>query len=75
MLLADRILILEKGKIVQEIKKEELVEKANILKKYEIKLPTILEILAQLKQNEINLKVEKYTIQELTEKLTERLKS
>ena len=74
MLLADRILILEKGKIVQEIKKEELVEKANILKKYEIKLPTILEILAQLKQNEINLKVEKYTIQELTEKLTERLK-
>ena len=75
MLLADRILILERGKVVQEIKKEELIEKVDILKKYNIKIPTILEILEQLKENGIKLEIKEYTIQELTKKVTERLKS
>ena len=50
ILLADRTLILDKGKIVAEIKKEDLVEKAEILKKYGIKIPTLLEIAVGLKE-------------------------
>ena len=48
ILLADRTLVLEQGKIALEIKREELVEKAEELRKYEIKLPTILEILNRI---------------------------
>ena len=65
ILLADRTLVLEQGKIVLEIKKEELVEKASELNKYEIKLPTILEILVELQKNGIQVNAKDYTISEL----------
>lgn len=65
ILLADRTLVLEQGKIALEIKREELVEKAEELRKYEIKLPTILEILVELQKNGIQVNAKEYTIQEL----------
>jgi len=65
ILLADRTLVLEQGKIALEIKKEELVEKAEELRKYEIKLPTILEILVELQKNGIQVNAKDYTIPEL----------
>lgn len=65
ILLADRTLVLEQGKIALEIKREELVEKAEELRKYEIKLPTILEILVELQKNDVQINAKEYTIQEL----------
>ena len=65
ILLADRTLVLEQGKIALEIKREELVEKAEKLRKYEIKLPTILEILVELQKNDVQVNAKEYTIQEL----------
>ena len=65
ILLADRTLILDNGKIISEIKKEELIEKAEEIKKYEIKLPTILEMLVELKNIGIQLEPQDYTVQEL----------
>lgn len=65
ILLADRTLVLEQGKIALEIKREELIEKAEKLKKYEIKLPTILEILVELQKNGIQVNAKDYTIPEL----------
>ena len=65
ILLADRTLVLDQGKIALEIKREELVEKAEALKKYEIKLPTILEILVELQKNGIQVNAKDYTIPEL----------
>ena len=65
ILLADRTLVLEQGKIALEIKREELVEKAEELRKYEIKLPTILEILVELQKNGIQVNAKDYTISEL----------
>lgn len=73
ILLADRTIILEAGEIVAEIKKEELVEKAEILKQHEIKLPTLLEILYQLKQKGIELNLQNYTIEELTDLLEQEI--
>lgn len=74
ILIADRILVLENGKIVAEIKKEELLERIEEIKRYEIKLPTILEILVSLKQKGMTLKLQEYTVEELTKSLQERLK-
>lgn len=76
ILLADRTLVLEQGKIALEIKREELVEKAEELKKYEIKLPTILEILIELQKNGVQVNAKDYTIQELVNYLvTENFKA
>lgn len=61
IVLADRTLILENGTITDEIKKEELIEKAEILSKHNIKIPMIVEIAKKL--NILNLK--DYTIEEL----------
>ena len=61
ILLADRILILENGTITDEIKKEELIEKAETLSKHNIKIPMIVEVARRL--NILNLK--DYTIEEL----------
>ena len=74
--MADRTLVLEQGKIALEIKREELVEKAEELKKYEIKLPTILEILIELQKNGVQVNAKDYTIQELVNYLvTENFKA
>lgn len=72
ILLADRTLILDNGKIISEIKREELIEKAEEIKKYEIKLPTILEMLVELKNIGIQLEPQDYTAQELARLLCRR---
>ena len=48
-------IILNNGEIVEQIEKKELVEKSNIFEKYEIRIPTLLEILVKLKSNGIEL--------------------
>lgn len=70
ILLADRTLILENGQIEAEISKKELLQKVDILKKYEIKLPTILEIVAKLKENGINIDIEDYNLEQLVKALS-----
>lgn len=73
ILLADRTLLLDHGNIVAEIKKEELVEKIDCFKQYEIKLPTLLEILAELRSNGINIPLEEYSTSALVANLKGRL--
>ena len=69
ILLADRTLILSDGKCVEEIEKKDLINKTSILRKYGIAEPTILNILANLKEKGINLSLENFSVEELTEKL------
>ena len=74
ILLADRTLILDNGKIACEIKKEELVEKSYLLEKYNIKQPTILKILTELQKNNITINLKQFSIDELINNLKEMLK-
>lgn len=74
ILLADRTLILDEGRIALEIKKEELVKKTDELKKYGIKLPTLLEILSQLKDVGVDLNLKDYSIEELINNLRGAIK-
>ena len=53
ILLADKTIILNDGEIVEQIKKTELIEKSDVFEKYEIKIPTLLEILVKLKNSGI----------------------
>ncbi len=74
ILLADRTLILKNGQIASEISKNELLQKIDIFKKYEIKLPTILEIIARLKENGINIDIEDYNLEQLVSSLSKSCK-
>lgn len=74
ILLADRILILENGKIVQQITKQELLNQLEILEKYDIKIPVILEIIQRLKKEGININLKDYSVSELVIKLKEIMK-
>ena len=69
LLLADKILIIDNHKIACEINKKDIIEKIEILKEYDIKLPKILEIIELLKQNDIEINLEKFTIEELVQKI------
>lgn len=74
ILLADRILILDKGKIAEEIKREELFDKLEVIKQYDIKIPVLLEILQGLKSEGIEINLKDYSVQELVMKLKEIIK-
>lgn len=69
ILLADRTLILENGSLVTEIKKEELVERAQEIEEHDIKLPTLLEILCKLNERGKKIELQDYTVEELVKKL------
>lgn len=74
ILLSDRTLILKDGKIIHEIKKEDLIEKSYLLKENGIKEPLLLEILTKLKENGIILNVKDFTINELITELKGKIK-
>ena len=75
ILIADRTLILKNGKIVNEIKKEDLINKSYLLKENGIKEPILLEILNKLKENEIILDMKNFTINEFITKLKGQIKN
>jgi len=74
ILLADRTLIIDKGSIVAEISKESLIENLHYFRQYEIKLPTILEILDELRHSDISVDLTDYTPHALATKLKGMLK-
>ncbi len=74
ILIADRTLILKNGKIVEEIKKEELINKVYKLQENEIKEPILLEILDKLGKNKIIFDMKDYTVNELVENLKRIIK-
>ncbi|MCI8470126.1 MAG: ATP-binding cassette domain-containing protein [Clostridia bacterium] len=75
MLLADRIILLNNGEIVEEIRKEEILDKLDIFQQYDIKVPLVLEIVQKLRQEGIEMNLTNYSIDELVTKLRGIIKS
>lgn len=73
MLLADRIILLEEGQMVAEIKREEIIDKLKLFEQYDIKIPLILQIIERLRQEGIEIKITNYTIEELIKQLKEMI--
>lgn len=65
ILLADKVLILNNGKIECEILKNDLVDKYHLLNEFEIKEPTILKIISELKKQGINIDLNEFSVEEL----------
>lgn len=71
ILLADRIMILDNGKIAQNISKHELIYKVDILKKYNLKIPTEIAMLEKLRENNINISSEILTVDSILNQIIE----
>ena len=74
ILLADRVLILEQGGICEEIKKQELLEKTDILLKHNIKPPKVIEIALKLKEAGIKVDLKEFSIDEIVKAIKESQK-
>lgn len=72
LLLADRVLILSGGRIAAEIQKTELIQKANLLKRHHIELPTILQLLVELKQHGIDITPGDFDVASLAQGIKKR---
>ena len=71
IMLADKIMILDDGKIAEQIIRQELIEKADILKKYNLKVPTVVTVLEKLKKHNINIGAENLSVESITDKIIE----
>lgn len=74
MLLADRIILLNNGEIVEEIRKEEILDKLEVFQKYDIKIPLVLEIIQKLRKEGIEMDLANYSMDELVTKLVKTIK-
>lgn len=74
ILLADRIIILANGKIAEEMTRQELFNQLEVLKKYDIKVPVLLEVVQGLKKEGIDIELKDYSVGELVTKLKEIVK-
>lgn len=71
ILFADKIIILNNGEIKEQIYKHELVEKIDILKKYNLKVPVVIKAAELLKKNNININLDKMTVEAVIEQVVE----
>jgi len=69
ILLADRTLILESGRIVAEIPRSGLLASTDLLHQHGLVLPTILQIAAALKKAGIDLQLKDFTVAEFAQTL------
>ncbi len=70
ILLADRVIAIKNGQIQKEFLKKDILKNLDTLKSLNIELPVIVQILEKLKQKNINIELEEFTIDELVEKLS-----
>ena len=71
VLLADKIIIIDNGEIVYSFKKKEIMNNINKIEECDIKIPTIVNILLELKKVGIEIIPEKWTMEELVSKIIE----
>lgn len=75
ILIADRVVVLEKGEIIKEFYKKDILDNIEFLEEHEIKIPSIAKMLHEFKENGINIKLENWTKEELTKKIIEVAKN
>lgn len=71
IMLADKIMILDDGKIAEQIPIQELADKTDILKKYSLKVPTVITIMEKLKRNNININAKTTSVENVIDKIIE----
>ncbi|MDR0383210.1 MAG: ATP-binding cassette domain-containing protein [Spirochaetaceae bacterium] len=69
VLSADRILILDSGRIRHEFKRGELLENVEALKSFSLEMPLIMDIIVRLKDRNVNIDTSARTVDDLVNSL------
>ena len=75
ILMADKIIVLENGEIINIFNKTDIFENVNFLKQHNFKIPQIIETIIKLRDNGYNIDLSNWTNNELTNKIIEVLKN
>lgn len=73
ILLADRILILENGRIEHILTKPEILNNMSLLKKVNIYIPDFLKLIILLNEKGLNINIEKYSVEDLVDKIIKEI--
>lgn len=69
ILFSDRVILLENGKLQKDILISSLLENVNIFKEFNLSLPTIINLLIKLKENNININLNTFSEEEIISKI------
>lgn len=75
ILFSDRVILLEKGKIKKDLKINYLLDNIEDFKNFNLCLPTIINLLIKLKENNININLENFKEDEIITKMISYIKS
>lgn len=75
ILLSDKVFILENKKIKHIIDKNNIINNFDLIEECDIKLPDIIEIILKLKNNNINLNLKEWTIDEMIDEIVKVCKN
>ncbi len=74
ILLSDIIWVIEDGKIKTTFKKQDMLEHIEEVEKNDIKIPEVITLLRNLKQQNIQIDLKEWSMKELVQKLVEKYK-
>lgn len=71
ILLADKIIIIDNGEVVHSFNKTEIIENIDKIQECDVKIPTIVNTILELRKIGIEIKLEKWTMDELVKKIVD----
>ena len=71
ILMADKIVVIEGGKIINTFAKVDILNQIDFLKEHEIKIPYIVELIYELRNKGIDIKIENWDKKEILHKIVE----
>ena len=69
ILISDKVIVLEDGRIIKTFMKKGILEQIEFLKEHEIKIPDLVKIVYELKNKGVNLKIENWDKEEIINKI------
>lgn len=73
ILMADRIVVIEDGKIINTFYKKDILNQIDFLKEHGIKIPEMVELVYELKKNGINIDIKEWNKKEIMKAIIEML--
>ena len=69
ILMADRVIVIEDGCIINDFQKIEILNEIDFLKKHEIKIPELVDLVYKLKNKGVELNISKWSKEEIFNKI------
>ena len=74
ILMADKIVVIEDGRIINIFAKRDILDQIGFLKEHEIKIPYIVELVYELRNKGIDIEIENWDKKEILHKIVEVVK-